>query len=60
MGPGNGTDVTTMQPFVKRLTDQFGIPSLCIVADFDMVSKNTIEKLESNEAGHALYPRTHA
>jgi len=49
MWPGNVTDVTTLQPVVKRLTGRFGIPSLCIVADRGMVSKDTIEKLESSE-----------
>lgn len=49
MWPGNVTDVTTLQPVVKRLTERFNIASLCIVADRGMVSKDTIAKLESNE-----------
>jgi len=49
MWPGNVTDVTTLQPVVGRLTDRFGIRSLCIVADRGMVSKDTIERLESSE-----------
>ncbi len=49
MWPGNVTDVTTLVPVVQRLKKRFKINSICIVADRGMVSKDTIEKLESDE-----------
>ena len=49
MWPGNVTDVTTLLPVVQRLKERFKINSVCIVADRGMVSKDTIEKLESDE-----------
>jgi len=45
--PGNTTDVTTLVPIVNRLQSRFGIRRICIVADRGMISKNTIEELES-------------
>lgn len=48
MWPGNVTDVTTLLPVVQRLKERFKIHSVCIVADRGMVSKDTIEKLESD------------
>jgi transposase len=48
MWPGNVTDVTTLLPAVQRMKDRFKINSVCIVADRGMVSKDTIEKLESD------------
>jgi len=47
--PGNITDVTTLVPVVQRLKSRFGIDSVCIVADRGMISRGTIEKLESDE-----------
>jgi len=47
MWPGNVTDVTTLLPVTQRLKDRFKINSVCIVADRGMISKDTIEKLES-------------
>ena len=47
--PGNVTDVTTLIPVVQRLKSRFGISSLCVVADRGMISRDTIEKLESND-----------
>lgn len=48
MWPGNVTDVTTLLPVVKRLKERFKINSVCIVADRGMISKDTIEQLESD------------
>ena len=45
--PGNTTDVTTLVPIVDRLRSRFGIRRICIVADRGMISKKTIEELES-------------
>jgi transposase len=45
--PGNTADVETLIPMVKRLRRRFGIGSVCIVADRGMISKETIQKLES-------------
>jgi hypothetical protein len=47
--PGNTTDVTTLIPVVNRLQKRFSIRNICIVADRGMISKSTIEKIESNE-----------
>lgn len=49
MWPGNVTDVTTLKPVIDRLTERFGVQSLCIVADRGMVSKDTIASLESSD-----------
>jgi transposase len=49
--PGNLTDVTSLLPVVKRLKSRFGIASVCVVADRGMISKETIQKLESAEFG---------
>jgi len=45
--PGNTADVKTLVPTVERLRRRFGIGSVCIVADRGMISKETIQKLES-------------
>jgi len=45
--PGNTADVETLIPEVERLRRRFGIGAVCIVADRGMISKETIEKLES-------------
>jgi transposase len=45
--PGNTADVQTLIPMIERLRGRFGIGSVCIVADRGMISKGTIEKLES-------------
>ena len=47
--PGNTTDVTTLIPIVNRLQSRFGIRRICIVADRGMISKKTLEELESPE-----------
>jgi transposase len=45
--PGNTADVETLIPTIERLKRRFGIQSVCIVADRGMISKKTIQKLES-------------
>ncbi len=47
--PGNTTDVKTLLPIVERLRERFSIRSVCVVADRGMISKGTIEELESHE-----------
>jgi transposase len=49
MWPGNVTDVTTLIPVVDRLRRRFRIRSICIVADRGMISRKTIEQLQSAE-----------
>jgi hypothetical protein len=49
MWPGNVTDVTTLIPVVDRLRKRFRIRSICIVADRGMISRKTIEQLQSAE-----------
>lgn len=45
--PGNTTDVKTLIPIVDRLRERFSIMRICIVADRGMISKKTIEELQS-------------
>jgi transposase len=47
--PGNTADVKTLVPIVDRLRKRFGISRVCIVADRGMISKKTIEQLESDD-----------
>lgn len=47
--PGNTTDVTTLIPIVERLRKRFAIGAFCIVADRGMISRQTIETLQSQE-----------
>ena len=49
--PGNTTDVKSLLPVVERLRKRFGIGAVCVVADRGMISRETIQELES--------PRTH-
>jgi hypothetical protein len=49
--PGNTTDVTTLLPVADRLRRRFGISKVCLVADRGMISRETIEALESDERG---------
>jgi transposase len=51
MWPGSTADVKTLIPVVDRLRQRFGIDRVCIVADRGMISKETIEALESEERG---------
>jgi transposase len=45
--PGNVTDVRTLIPVVDRLRTRFAIGRVCIVADRGMISRETIDELES-------------
>jgi len=45
--PGNVTDVKTLIPVVDRLQERFRIGSICVVADRGMISRETIEALQS-------------
>ncbi len=45
--PGNISDAKTLLPVIIRIKQRFGINSFCIVADRGMISKKTIETLES-------------
>ncbi|MGZ3386732.1 MAG: IS1634 family transposase [Isosphaeraceae bacterium] len=49
--PGNTSDVTTLIPVVDRLRSRFGIGKVCIVADRDMISQETIAALEEKPRG---------
>lgn len=46
--PGNISDAKTLLPVIIRIKQRFGISSFCIVADRGMISKKTIETLESS------------
>lgn len=45
--PGNTTDAKTLVPVVRRLRERFSVENVCVVADRGMISKKTIEVLES-------------
>jgi transposase len=45
--PGNTTDVKSLLPVVDRLRQRFGIGEVCVVADRGMISRETIQELES-------------
>ena len=47
--PGNLTDVSSLVSVVERLKSRFHIGSVCVVADRGMISRETIQKLESQE-----------
>lgn len=49
MWPGNTADVTTLLPIVEIIQKRFDIKRFCIVADRGMISKDTIEHLESKD-----------
>lgn len=49
--PGNVTDVRTLIPVVDRLRKRFAIGRVCIVADRGMISRESIEALESEVRG---------
>ena len=44
--PGNTADVTSLLPIVERLRRRFAVGNICIVADRDMISQETIKELE--------------
>jgi transposase len=45
--PGNTSDVTSFIPIAHRLQRRFGVERICLVADRGMISKGTMEQLES-------------
>jgi transposase len=47
MWPGNTTDVKTLLPVTDRIRRRFHVGRFCIVADRGMISKATLQKLES-------------
>lgn len=55
--PGNRVDSEALLPVVNRLDERFGVKRVCWVADRGMISKGTIEKLESQEKEYILGAR---
>ena len=53
--PGNTPDVKTLVEVVKRLQRRFGVRKLCVVADRGMMSRQTVEALESGRYGEVSY-----
>lgn len=51
MWPGNTTDAATLLPVARRMKEEFGVGRVCVVADRGMISKGTINELESAECG---------
>ncbi len=49
MWPGNTTDVKTLLPVVERIRKRFHVVKFCIVADRGMISRDTLQVLESPE-----------
>jgi transposase len=49
MWPGNTTDVKTLLPVIERIRGRFHVVKFCIVADRGMISRDTLEILESPE-----------
>ena len=49
MWPGNATDVKTLLPVIERIRGRFHVAKFCIVADRGMISRDTLEVLESSE-----------
>ena len=47
MWPGNTTDVKTLLPVVERIKNRFHVVKFCIVADRGMISRDTLQVLES-------------
>lgn len=52
MWPGNMADSKTLIPLIERLKDRFGVSNIVIVADRGMVSRETVEELESLGVGY--------
>jgi transposase len=50
MWPGNTADVKALVPVMERLRKRFHISRMCIVADRGMISKETLDYLESQES----------
>jgi hypothetical protein len=54
MWPGNKADVTTLRPVIERLRDRFGVKQMVAVADRGMISKKTLDWLETSHLGYIL------
>ena len=55
--PGNRVGSEALLPVVDRLDERFGVKRVCWVADRGMISKGTIEKLESQRKEYILGAR---
>jgi len=55
--PGNATDVKALLPVVRRLRERFGIRCMCLVADREMISAETIAELEALGVDYILGAR---
>jgi transposase len=49
MWPGNTADVKSLIAIVERLSRQFSVAHVCIVADRGMISKKTIQEIEQRQ-----------
>jgi len=49
MWPGNTADVSSLGPIVRRMKRRFRVNRVCIVADRGMISRETVQALESTE-----------
>ena len=52
--PGNTADVNTLLPVADRLRERFGVNRMCVVADRGMISRGTIEVLETKGLNYIL------
>ena len=52
--PGNTADVNTLLPVADRLRERFGVNRMCVVADRGMISRSTIEVLETKGLNYIL------
>ncbi|MGD9971493.1 MAG: IS1634 family transposase [Desulfatirhabdiaceae bacterium] len=57
MWPGNTTDVKTLVPIVTRMKNRFQINRFCVVCDRGMISKATMDWLETNGIHYILGAR---
>ena len=55
--PGNTADVKSLVPVVDRLRTRFAIRHVCVVADRGMISKETLEALETRGLQYILGAR---
>jgi transposase len=58
--PGNTADVKTLLPVVDRLGSKFRVTDICIVADRGMISKETVQALQTRKIGYILGARMRA
>lgn len=47
--PGNTADVETLVPVMQRLRNRCGSGDVCVVADWGMISKETIREIETGK-----------